>query len=273
MPPGMQSGSRRGSGTGIGRERSRGRAAAQPRQRPREGLREPAAIAALALRVGHESRPAVAQAEQSRPSAPVAGPAPAAARRGRPPRMGVALSLATDPQQRPRHAHQPADDRGFSVSFSPDGRRLAVGWWDGRVDLWDVPGRRLVRADAGADGPAGQVAFSPVRNLLAATSEPMGSLCMTSTPAGNRSSGGRPNPSGRASATWRFRRMVPGWSFTPGKRSRQQHRRGLGGECVLPQIESRHSKPGSLTTLATRFLEPPGCPPTTGVCIWRVLTL
>jgi hypothetical protein len=35
--------------------------------------------------------------------------------------------------------------RGFSVSFSPDGTSLAVGWYDGRVDLWDVPGRRLAR--------------------------------------------------------------------------------------------------------------------------------
>src|SRR6185503_9665483 len=31
---------------------------------------------------------------------------------------------------------------GYSVSFSPDGKRLAVGWWDGRVDLWDVLARR-----------------------------------------------------------------------------------------------------------------------------------
>src|SRR5262245_40698362 len=29
--------------------------------------------------------------------------------------------------------------QGYSVSFSPDGKSLAVGWWDGRVDLWDVP--------------------------------------------------------------------------------------------------------------------------------------
>ena len=93
-----------------------------------EGLRERAAIAAVALRVGHESRPAVAEAEQSRQSAPVAGPAPAAARRGRPPRMGVALSLATDPQQRARHAHQPADARIL--------RQLFTGW--------QPPGRGLV---------------------------------------------------------------------------------------------------------------------------------
>jgi len=62
--------------------------------------------------------------------------------------------------------------RGWSVSFSPDGTRLAVGWYDGRVDLWDVPGRRLLRSIANPENPRpGRVAFSPVRNLLAATSE------------------------------------------------------------------------------------------------------
>ncbi|MCW5554801.1 MAG: serine/threonine protein kinase [Verrucomicrobiae bacterium] len=59
---------------------------------------------------------------------------------------------------------------GISVSFSPDGTRLAVSWWDGRVDLWDVPGRRWIRALT--DRHPGRLAFSPVRNLLAGTSEP-----------------------------------------------------------------------------------------------------
>jgi len=59
--------------------------------------------------------------------------------------------------------------RGFDVSFSPDGTRLAVGWLDGRVDLWDVPGRRLLRALTGVSFSP-HVAFSPHRNLLAATS-------------------------------------------------------------------------------------------------------
>jgi serine/threonine protein kinase/WD40 repeat protein len=66
--------------------------------------------------------------------------------------------------------------QGFSVSFSPDGSRLAVGWYDGHVDLWDVPGRRRVRALVDRDHPLfpGRVAFSPVGNLLAATSGPNG---------------------------------------------------------------------------------------------------
>lgn len=63
--------------------------------------------------------------------------------------------------------------RGYSVSFSPNGSLLAVGWYNGRVDLWNVPGRRLIRALTDRDQPyQGRVAFSPVRNLLAATSEP-----------------------------------------------------------------------------------------------------
>jgi len=63
--------------------------------------------------------------------------------------------------------------RGYSVSFSSDGSRLAVGWYDGRVDLWDVPGRRCIRAlTERTDLFLAFVAFSPVRNLLAATAEP-----------------------------------------------------------------------------------------------------
>ncbi len=66
-----------------------------------------------------------------------------------------------------------ATPRGYAVSFSPDGSRLAVGWYDGRVDLWDVQGRRLVQTLTDREhGHQGRVAFSPVRNLLAATSEP-----------------------------------------------------------------------------------------------------
>ena len=63
--------------------------------------------------------------------------------------------------------------RGWDVSFSRDGKRLAVGWNDGQVDLWDVPGRRLIRTLTDReDTQDAHVSFSPVRNLLAATFGP-----------------------------------------------------------------------------------------------------
>jgi WD40 repeat protein len=60
--------------------------------------------------------------------------------------------------------------RGLSVSFSPDGSRLAAGYLDGRVELWDVSRRVLLKVLHSEVGrsPA-DVAFSPQRNLLAAT--------------------------------------------------------------------------------------------------------
>ncbi len=61
---------------------------------------------------------------------------------------------------------------GLSVSFSPDGTRLAVGWVDGHMDLWDVPGRRLLRATDREPPQPACVAFSPVGQVLAATSKP-----------------------------------------------------------------------------------------------------
>jgi serine/threonine protein kinase/WD40 repeat protein len=76
---------------------------------------------------------------------------------------------------------------GFSVSFSPDGKRLAVGWWDGRVDLWDVQARQWVRALTDSELPhSGRAAFSPVRNLLAATSGP-GTISLYALDSGQES--------------------------------------------------------------------------------------
>jgi WD40 repeat protein len=69
--------------------------------------------------------------------------------------------------------NRPPPVRGFSVDFSPDGSRLAVGWSGGQVDLWDVPARQWIRAltDHG-HARQGQVAFSRIRNRLVATSTP-----------------------------------------------------------------------------------------------------
>jgi eukaryotic-like serine/threonine-protein kinase len=60
--------------------------------------------------------------------------------------------------------------RGFSVAFSPDGTRLAVGWFDGQVELWDALGRRCMRTLTPAgESQEGRVAFLPHSNVLAAT--------------------------------------------------------------------------------------------------------
>ena len=63
-------------------------------------------------------------------------------------------------------------DRAFSVSFSPDGRRLAVGYFNGRVELWDVASRTLTRVLHEDTDRHAHVAFSPVADALAATAEP-----------------------------------------------------------------------------------------------------
>ena len=77
--------------------------------------------------------------------------------------------------------------RGTAVSFSPDGTRLAVGWDGGRVDLWDVPGRRWVRTltERGHRHHLGKAAFSPVRNLLAASG--LGEVVLHDLDAGQES--------------------------------------------------------------------------------------
>jgi WD40 repeat protein len=58
--------------------------------------------------------------------------------------------------------------RSFSVSFSQDGAHLAVGYWDGRIELWEVNERRLLK-ELGSAGSAAHVAFSPRSNVLAVT--------------------------------------------------------------------------------------------------------
>src|SRR4051794_2466877 len=64
-------------------------------------------------------------------------------------------------------------DTPFSVSFSPDGRRLAAGYFNGRVELWDVSTRTLTKVLQEERGPGLQanVAFSPHADILAATAE------------------------------------------------------------------------------------------------------
>ena len=91
----------------------------------------------------------------------------------------------------------------FGISFSPDGRILAAGDWDGNVILWDVrSGRRLGEPLTGHTSYVVEVAFSPDGRLLASaqpdgptllwdvtTRRPMGPGLRAFSPA--FSSGGR----------------------------------------------------------------------------------
>ncbi|MBL9175412.1 MAG: protein kinase, partial [Verrucomicrobiales bacterium] len=91
--------------------------------------------------------------------------------------------------------------RGFSVSFSPDGTQIAAGYSDGRIELWDVARRTLLRKLKTSDHPA-HVAFSPRSNLLAATSD-WGILKLH-----DLSSGGE-------SVLWQGKNAIRDLAFTP----------------------------------------------------------
>ncbi|HUR57609.1 MAG TPA: protein kinase [Opitutaceae bacterium] len=63
------------------------------------------------------------------------------------------------------------DEGAFTVSYSPDGRLLAVGCYGGRVELWDAESRRLVRVLHEKGAAIGKAVFSPRENALVATAE------------------------------------------------------------------------------------------------------
>ena len=86
--------------------------------------------------------------------------------------LGVAILLATAPAagQRPGSTGDATgfDDIVFAVSFSPDGRTLAIArgaadpvYRFGRIELWDAETLELLRILKGFDGPVRSISFSP----------------------------------------------------------------------------------------------------------------
>jgi len=179
--------------------------------------------------------------------------------------MGVALSLATDPRQRARHANQPADGRILCQLFirrQETGRGL-VGRTSGIVGCAgqamgsSTDGRRASPPGTGGFFRRCGISWRPHPN-------PMWLLCMTSTPAGNRSSGGRPTKADGTSVTWRFRRMVPRWSFTPDRTPKTAMQ---SGSWMSPLPRSKAFIRPAAARRTGRISEPPAFLPTIGACI------
>ena len=58
-----------------------------------------------------------------------------------------------------------------SIAYSPDGRTVATGSYDGTVRLWDVSSRAAVAELKGHTGPVARVAFSPDGRTLASAGQ------------------------------------------------------------------------------------------------------
>jgi WD40 repeat protein len=64
--------------------------------------------------------------------------------------------------------------RAFSVAFSPDGKTLAAGSWDGTVRLWEVASGKELHLFQDQKSPVRAVAFSPDGKVLACGCEGLG---------------------------------------------------------------------------------------------------
>jgi len=58
-------------------------------------------------------------------------------------------------------------DRVHAVAFSPDGRTLVSGSYDGTARLWDVATHRQIGAPLNGHGEVYSVAFSPHSKVVA----------------------------------------------------------------------------------------------------------
>src|SRR5262245_42816634 len=71
-----------------------------------------------------------------------------------------------------RRSHNPGAGGVFSLSFTPDGKRLCAGSTGGPVTLWDAATGKLLRAFRAKDRFNTQAAISPDGKVVAATGSP-----------------------------------------------------------------------------------------------------
>ena len=150
--------------------------------------------------------------------------------------------------------------RVTTVTLAPDGGTLAVGYTDGTIRMWAVPGGKALREPfGGGDGGVNEIAFSPDGRTLAAgakTARPGSGTCRRAPSRSRRrrrSSTRRPRPTLSShdstaacnrSSRWRSP-VTSGWSRPTGATSSASGMRAaaslLGGRCAAPAASSRMS--------------------------------
>lgn len=76
---------------------------------------------------------------------------------------GTVVFWSCAPGEEPRSLGQviPGRTDAWSVAFSPDGQRLALGLADGNIHLWDIQHQMLVGVLKGHRQPVWEVGFNP----------------------------------------------------------------------------------------------------------------
>ncbi len=150
--------------------------------------------------------------------------------------------------------------RAFSVAFSPDGKILAAGGWDGSVRLWEVAGGKELHLFHEQNSPVQALAFSPDGTVFACAGK--GSeivLRETATGKGLRRLAGHQgpitviafSPDSKLSASKGHDRTFRLWDVADGRELRRIGSKDSRKEGNNPNCPVAFSRDGRTVTSAT----------------------